>query len=135
MSGTNPSGGTFPELPEAPPSHVVGQGYSASHPIPTIQAYRTEKTQQEEQAQQYADLVERHHQETETRESQRDQSQAPPNGDVGETKQVAGEETNAAKTQMDKTEKSSANTGATEKDRLMDQMTANQRELAHGFVI
>ena len=115
----------LPELPEAPPSRLIGQGYSASHPVPTVQAYKSEQATHEEEARHYAELVERRRQEAEERDQQA-ATHAP--GNVSETKQVAGEETNVAKTQRDKTDKPSAGTGATEKSKMMDQMNANKRE-------
>ena len=118
----------FPELPEAPPSRVFGQGYSAHHPVPTVQSYKSEKAKHDEEAKQYADMVEKQRQESEEREKRAAEMREAENGDVTKTTQVADEETNVAKTQKDKTNKPNANTGASEKARLMDQMNANQRE-------
>jgi len=139
---TNVNGGTenatksngrteLPQLPEAPPSRLFGQGYSSHNPVPTVQHYRSEKAKQEEEAQEYAALVERRRQEAEERETNAASMNAPQGGSVSDTKQVAGEETNAAKTQKGKKNKASANAGATEKERMMDQMNANQREFTH----
>lgn len=131
MSNAKDSSNTdLPELPEAPPSRLFHQGYSAAHPVPTVQGYRDEKARHTEESKHYAELVQRRRQEADERDQRAEQVAAMPNGngDVTQTQQVSGEETNAAKTQMDKTDKPNAGTGATEKASMMDQMNANQRE-------
>ncbi len=124
-------GHDLPELPAAPPSRVLGQGYSASHPVPTVQKYKTAKQKHDEEAKQYAELVEQRRQEAEERDKQSGTLNGGTNGvedSVSETKQVHGEETNVAKTQKDKKDGPVANTGSSEKGRLMDQMNANQQK-------
>ncbi len=43
----------FPQLPPAPPSHVVGQGYSSHHPVPTTQEYQQRKKEYDVQASEF----------------------------------------------------------------------------------
>ncbi|WVQ82868.1 hypothetical protein IAT38_005004 [Cryptococcus sp. DSM 104549] len=135
----------FPELPPAPPSRVVGQGYSSHHPVPTVQSYREEQAQHEEDARVYASIVERRAREAEEREKlareQRSPAEkageglgkdAPQTGDAtaanaGKVGAGKDEETNAAKVQKEKkTDEPQPSSGANEKARLMEQMNANQ---------
>ena len=126
----------FPPLPPAPPSHVVGQGYSSSHPVPTVQDYRKTQAEHEQQANEYAEIVRKRQQEQEMANQRVEPGGAGlPDGEeksgdaagVPEAK-VVKEEGNAAKTQQDKKESGGAKGPATEKQRMMDQMNANQRE-------
>lgn len=135
----------FPDLPPAPPSHVVGQGYSAHNPVPTVQSYKATQQKHEEQAHAYAEMVERRAREAEERERRSRESRSGVGGDghaapqsgsldaqAGSAPVKAGpdEETNAAKVQEGKkTDEPNAASGANEKARMMEQMNANQREL------
>ena len=135
----------FPDLPPAPPSHVVGQGYSAHNPVPTVQSYKATQQKHEEQAHAYAEMVERRAREAEERERRSRESRSGVGGDAhaapqsGSLDAQAGsapvnagpdEETNAAKVQEGKkTDEPNAASGANEKARMMEQMNANQREL------
>lgn len=137
--------GDFPELPPAPPSHVVGQGYSAHHPVPTVQGYKATQQKHEEEAHAYAEMVEKRAREAEDRERQARERHSGVGGDGHPAPQSgspdaqgprtpvdagADEETNAAKVQESKkTDEPNAASGANEKARMMDQMNANQREL------
>jgi hypothetical protein len=126
-SGSEP----LPQLPEAPPSRVYGQGYSSNHPVPTVQGYKEVKAQHEEDAKQYAEIVARRAQEQEERDKQREaatqQSDEKDKSENKEEYQNVSDEKNAAKTQKDKKDKPVANQAASEKARMMDQMNANKQ--------
>ena len=47
----------LPPLPEAPPSRHIGEGYSYNHPVPTVQKYRDERKEWDQQADEYAKLM------------------------------------------------------------------------------
>lgn len=49
-----------PELPPAPPTRVVGEGYGYNHPVPTVQKYRQDQVQRDKDADDYADYLDRH---------------------------------------------------------------------------
>ncbi|KAK8844773.1 hypothetical protein IAR55_006623 [Kwoniella newhampshirensis] len=132
------NGGTteFPELPPAPPSRVFGQGYSASHPVPTVQSYKLSQAEHEQESKAYAEIVERRAREAEERERrEREDSRVDGNqitqvpqfrdGDK-QVKAGADEETNAVKNQKDKKNDPQPNSGANEKARMMEQMNANK---------
>jgi hypothetical protein len=141
-NGTGPSPGTepdpshssstdgtqFPPLPDAPPSHHVGAGWSAAHPIPTVAGYKAAKERHQKEADEYASIVAKRAQEAENRqrtaEAANDENEKE---DVG-GKPVAGDEKNVAKANQDKNTEPSAGAGANEKSRLMEQMNANKRE-------
>lgn len=118
----------LPELLPAPPSRVVGQGYSASHPVPTVQGYRSEKAHHDEEAKKYAQMVEQRQKEAEERERQAAAMSSQESNGLSDTKELSGEESNVARTAKHKTDKPNANAGASEKARLMDQINANQRQ-------
>lgn len=145
-SSTHNQGADFPDLPPAPPSHVIGQGYSAHNPVPTVQSYKITQQKHEEEAHAYAEMVERRAREAEERERRARESRSGIGGDGhaapqsgspdahgGRAPVKAGpdEETNAAKVQEGKkTDEPNAASGANEKARMMEQMNANQRELS-----
>lgn len=117
----------LPELPAAPPSKVFGQGYSANHPIPTVQSYKATHAEHEAQAAEYASIVEKRRQEAEERQRRvEEEARQRQNAPVDELEP----EKNVVKNQADKKSNPVPNTGANEKARLMDQMNANQSELA-----
>ncbi|OCF41030.1 C2 domain-containing protein [Kwoniella heveanensis CBS 569] len=131
----------FPELPPAPPSRVIGQGYSANHPVPTVQSYKADQKAHEDEARAYAEIVERRRQEAEERERAQierernpEKPAVPQSGDGipsgtatgGQVAAGADENTNAAKTQQVKKDEPNAGAGANEKARLMDQMNSNK---------
>jgi hypothetical protein len=129
----------FDPLPEAPPSKVYGQGYSAFNPVPTVQHYKEEHAKHEEESKHYAEVVAARQREADERERTRhDQKQAEDahvktvgEGGVSEGRggeKVEGVEGNVLKNTKDKTDKPVANSGTSEKARMMDQMNANQRE-------
>ncbi|WVR03079.1 hypothetical protein IAU60_000068 [Kwoniella sp. DSM 27419] len=145
MSGQAPElGGTaFPELPPAPPSKVLGQGYSANHPVPTVQSYKVEQKQHEDDARAYAEIVEKRRQEAEERERvQRERAREEEKPSVPQSSEGVGagtggtahagvenkirQETNAVKNQQNKKDEPNANNPATEKARMMDQMNSNK---------
>ncbi|OCF60178.1 C2 domain-containing protein [Kwoniella mangroviensis CBS 10435] len=127
----------FPELPPAPPSRVIGQGYSANNPVPTVQQYKEDQKQHEADAQAYADIVERRRIEAEQREKQAQQEKEKPNAregaEGGAVRAGKDEETNAVKAQKDKKDEPTPGTGANEKSRLMEQMNANQLKPTERF--
>ncbi|WWC97592.1 hypothetical protein V866_004476 [Kwoniella sp. B9012] len=128
----------FPELPPVPPSRVIGQGYSANNPVPTVQQYKAEQKQHEADAQAYADIVERRRIEAEQREKQAQQEKEKPTAQDGQegggaVRAGKDEETNAVKAQKDKKDEPTPGTGANEKSRLMEQMNANQLKPTERF--
>ncbi|WWD06363.1 hypothetical protein V865_004453 [Kwoniella europaea PYCC6329] len=127
----------FPELPPVPPSRVIGQGYSANNPVPTVQQYKVEQKQHEADAQAYADIVERRRIEAEQREKQAQQEKEKPTAQEGQeggaVRAGKDEETNAVKAQKDKKDEPTPGTGANEKSRLMEQMNANQLKPTERF--
>lgn len=131
-SHSSSTGGTqFPPLPDAPPSHHVGAGWSAAHPIPTVQGYKAAKERHQKEADEYASIVAKRAQEAEDRqraaEAAKDEKEVP----EGDTGKVVGDEKNVAKANQDKNTDPSAGRGANEKSRLMEQMNANKRERAN----
>ncbi|RXK42692.1 C2 domain-containing protein [Tremella mesenterica] len=129
MSDQQQDGTQFPPLPPAPPSHVVGQGYSANHPVPTVQDYKVTREDNERQANNYAEIVRKRQEESEMRnqkvvvQANDDTSDDTDNKD--EVKKVK-QESNAAKTSQDKKDQGGAQGPANEKTRMMEQMNANQ---------
>ncbi|OXC65474.1 hypothetical protein AYX13_05483 [Cryptococcus neoformans] len=148
-SSTDNQGADFPDLPPAPPSHVIGQGYSAHNPVPTVQSYKITQQKHEEEAHAYAEMVERRAREAEERERRARESRSGIGGDGhaapqsgspdahgGRAPVKAGpdEETNAAKVQEGKkTDEPNAASGANEKARMMEQMNANQLKPTERF--
>nr|WVH01955.1 C2 domain-containing protein [Naematelia aurantialba] len=131
----NETGSTdFPELPPAPPSKVLGQGYSSTHPVPTVQGYKEEQAKHETESQQYAEMVERRRAEQEAREqaasgaaeagNDDDQSQTQSSKPPPEHK----EETNVVKNAKHKKDEAVGQKPATEKQQMMDQMNSNKQK-------
>lgn len=126
MSGSN----DLPELPPAPPSQVVGQGYSANHKIPTVQGYRQDKLRQDEEAKAYAEMIEKRQREAEERlekaaaQQNANANVAPQSGDA----ELAGdkEETNVLKNRKGKKDQQSTGGATDEKSRMMEQMNSNK---------
>ena len=146
---SDPHNTSFPDLPPAPPSRLVGQGYSSNHPVPTVQGYRDAQAKHEAEAQQYADMVEARRKEAEERERLAAEAEGedttkvptnatsplssinnhgPPADEKPDIKDEVKEEKNAVKANSDK-KKDAIKTGpSSEKDRMMQQMNANQSE-------
>jgi hypothetical protein len=126
----------FPDLPPAPASKEVGHGYSAHHPVPTVQSYKITKADNEAQAKEYAEIVAARQAEREERERRSAQllkeQQDGNHQDVNETKQVDDEETNATKNTKEMKQKVDPHKPATEKERMMEQMNANKSESRSG---
>jgi hypothetical protein len=126
MSGSS----DLPELPPAPPSQVVGQGYSANHKIPTVQGYRQDKLRQDEEAKAYAEMIEKRQREADERLEKAAAQQnasanvAPQSGDA----ELAGdkEETNVLKNRKGKKDQQSTGGATDEKSRMMEQMNSNK---------
>jgi hypothetical protein len=123
----------LPELPAAPPSQVVGQGYSAHHKIPTVQGYKQDKARQDEEANEYAKMIEKRQKEASERlerlaaeQNASDASKAPQSGDAG----LEGDkpETNVLKNRKGKKDEQSTGGATDEKSRMMEQMNANKGE-------
>ncbi|KAJ9109924.1 hypothetical protein QFC19_001905 [Naganishia cerealis] len=55
-----------PELPAAPPTRVVGEGYGYNHPAPTVQKYRQDQVQRDRDADEYAEWIQRHDHQAQT---------------------------------------------------------------------
>ncbi|WVW81245.1 hypothetical protein I302_103236 [Kwoniella bestiolae CBS 10118] len=135
MSGENKNT-EFPDLPPVPPSRVIGQGYSAEHPVPTVQSYKIEQKQHEQDAKAYAEIVERRRLESEQRDRQAQLEREKPTHESTQGGQVSAgkdEETNAVKAQKDKKDEPQPGTGANEKSRLMEQMNSNQLKPTERF--
>lgn len=138
----------LPELPPAPPSHQFGGGYSSNRPVPTVQNYREEQKKFQEEADEYAAIVEKRHKEAEARRERALQGQADgeakeeETGGNGETEheyalETAGEKVdegdkgtnkNVVKSAKDKKDKVLPSGPANEKQRMMDQMNASKSE-------
>jgi hypothetical protein len=126
MSGND----DLPELPPAPPSQVVGQGYSAHHKIPTVQGYKQDKARQDEEAKSYAAMIEKRQREAEERlekiaaEQNAKESVAPQSGDGG----LEGDkqETNVLKNRKGKKDEQASGGATDEKSRMMEQMNSNK---------
>ena len=124
----------FAPLPPAPPSHVVGQGYSSSRPVPTVQSYKDTQARNEADAQQYAQIVEARRAETEERErmSQQAQDEEKAKSDDKATAEAPpndGEEKNVLKSNKDKKDNVSGGQPPNEKEKMMQQMNANKSQL------
>jgi len=146
--GPNGSGAAFPDLPPAPASREFGHGYSANHPVPTVQSYKSVKEDNQKQADKYAEIVAQRQAEADERTRRSEEARkgnnigAPQsghkddsNGHASETKQFDDEETNVVKTNKDKKHKPSGSKPATEKDRLMEQMNSNQSASSFGAIL
>ena len=133
MSGDNSSNG-LPELPPAPPSHVVGQGYSANHKIPTVQGYKEDQAKREKEAQEYAKMIEERQKSAAERmervaaaQNEKEQSGgAPQSGDA----ELASDQhsNNVLKNRAGKKDEMSTGGAHDEKSRMMEQMNANKGE-------
>jgi hypothetical protein len=134
----------LPELPPAPPSRFVGQGYSANHPVPTVQSYAQERKEHEKEAKEYHRLLEL--QERERDEEERRAQPAPdaqtdgedqndgPDGGVQETAVVGS--TGGGKQRLHHRKNApQASKGATEKSEMMDRMNANKGQPQFGNYI
>lgn len=125
----------MPELPPAPPSHVVGQGYSANHKIPTVQGYKQDQAQREKEAQEYAKMIESRQKEASERmekvaaaqnDKANESSKAPQSGDADlASDQQSG---NVLKNRAGKKNEMSSGGATDEKSRMMEQMNANKGE-------
>jgi hypothetical protein len=128
MSGSS----DLPELPPAPPSQVVGKGYSANHKVPTVQGYRQDKARQDQEADEYAKAIEKRQREAEERLERAaaaqngNESVAPQSGDA----ELAGgkEETNVLKNRKGKKDDMASGGPHDEKSRMMEQMNSNKGE-------
>ena len=126
MSGND----DLPELPPAPPSQKVGQGYSAHHRIPTVQGYKEDKARQDEEAKAYSAMIEKRQREAEERmekiaaEQNAKENVAPQSGD-GE---VEGDkqETNVLKNRKGRKDEQASGGATDEKSRMMEQMNSNK---------
>lgn len=125
----------LPELPEAPPSHVIGQGYSANHKIPTVQSYREEKARNEKEAEEYASIVERRQREAVEKmervaQAQNEQAENEAKGtpQSGDPAQASEQHSNVLKNRAGKKDDLSSGGAHDEKSRLMQQMNANKGE-------
>lgn len=137
----------LPDLPEAPPSRMVGGGYNAtSHTIPTVSAYKQQQEEWSQQADEYARIVAQRAQETEERRARAEEyakesggaAQSGDNGKHGgefDKKETMGEKLeesnsrtagNVVQSAKDKKDKVDPNKPATEKQRMMDQMNAHK---------
>jgi len=123
----------LPELPPAPPSQVVGQGYSAHHKIPTVQGYKQDKARQEEEANEYSKMIEKRQKEASERleklaaeQNANGASKAPKSGD-GEL-EGDKQETNVLKNRKGKKDEQSTGGATDEKSRMMEQMNSNKGE-------
>ncbi|KAL7420399.1 hypothetical protein Q5752_005369 [Cryptotrichosporon argae] len=126
MSSPPTASTEFPELPPAPPSKQYGAGYSAMHPVPTVQHYQADQKAHAAEADEYARIVAARRGEQEARERETDRDGNLGQADDGKPA-VEGDEANAAKTQKKQTGESQGGKGpANEKQRLMDQMNANK---------
>lgn len=133
MSSGSPNGNGLPELPPAPPSHVVGQGYSANHRIPTVQGYKQDQAQREKEAQEYAKMIEDRQREASERmekvaAAQNDKANeangAPQSGDGDlASDQNSG---NVLKNRAGKKNEQSTGGATDEKSRMMEQMNSNK---------
>jgi len=126
----------LPPLPAAPPSKVLGQGYSAANPIPTIEKYQEERKRHAAEAEEYAALMQRREDQARSQreaeiKKQEDMTMDSGNDDSGvkrehlETAQD-GRETSGAKNQQGMSHGKGSGKGANEKSEMMDRMNANQ---------
>ncbi|ORX35103.1 hypothetical protein BD324DRAFT_582681 [Kockovaella imperatae] len=145
MSDPDSQTTNFPDLPPAPPSRVVGQGYSTSHPVPTIQSYRDTQAKHDEEARQYAEIVDARRKEAEERQraneeehnetgDDEDHTDRPTVPDVNEDiKEEAKGDSDGQKHTLHRKRDAVKHEPPTEKQRMMEQMTANQRSPTDRF--
>jgi hypothetical protein len=124
------SSNELPELPPAPPSHVVGQGYSANHKIPTVQGYKEDQLKREKEAEEYAKMIEdRQRSAAERMEkvaaAQNDKADTPQSGDAD---QASDQSKNVLKNRAGKKDEMSTGGAHDEKSRMMEQMNSNKGE-------
>ena len=126
------SSSDLPELPPAPPSQVVGQGYSAHHKIPTVQGYKQDKARQDEEAKSYAAMIDKRQREAEERmekiaaEQNEKEKVAPQSGELdGDT-----QETNVLKNRKGRKDEQATGGATDEKSRMMEQMNSNKGKSA-----
>lgn len=128
---------TLPDLPPAPPSRVIGQGYSANHPVPTVQSYAQERKAHEKEAKEYHRILEQQEKERREEDAARQAESEPApdaqtdgeseveDGGVQETAEVS--HSTGKKRLHHKKNAPQASKGANEKTEMMDRMNANQR--------
>jgi len=127
-----------------------------NHPVPTVQSYKTTQDEYKSQADEYAAIVEKRRVEMEERDAQRQRQREQEQEDDSEkeinqntteaahsaagagvgglssnasgnkVEELQNPEGNAAKNAKDRKEGATANSGTTEKARMMDQMNSNQ---------
>lgn len=127
----------FPELPPAPAPHVFGTGYSGKHKVPKAQDWQEINQRHQEQADEYARIMELREQAA--LDEQRIAEEGPTSEEEGEpayykvdadgdiinpddSPTTAGQKVTKDGTQSRR--KADNKNGATEKQRLMNQMTA-----------
>ncbi|KAI5450049.1 hypothetical protein NCC49_003811 [Naganishia albida] len=141
------SSSDLPELPPAPPSRHVGEGYSYNHPVPTVQKFRDDQKLHEREASEYAQQLER----LERRKQQEDETtltasdngngnlraslDAPSNGHatgaVSHSQQHGSRTGGDGQTANDRGGKKSdalKSPGQQEKAEMMDRMNANKEK-------
>ena len=123
----------LPELPPAPPSHVVGQGYSANHKIPTVQGYKQDQAQREKEAQEYAKMIEDRQREAAERmekvaAAQNDKANESNGGPQSGDADLASDQksNNVLKNRAGKKDEMSTGGAHDEKSRMMEQMNSNK---------
>ncbi len=135
----------LPPLPAAPASKIIGQGYSAHNPIPTIQGYQQEKKRNAQEAEEYAALMEKREKALAEKEAREKEIKAQEDltFDSGEKDDDRkshvetiedGRETSGAKNQS-ANKGQGAGKGANEKSELMDRMNANQCRSYDGWIV
>lgn len=131
-SSSSPELTKFPDLPAAPPSKVVGSGYSSYHPVPTVSGYKEEQKEHEKAADEYARIVEIRAKE-QAEHTARASATAPEGvagkqggTDASGTLHDDGNKATAQKKTRD--EDPTSGKPVTEKQRMMDQMNAHKGE-------
>lgn len=120
----------LPELPPAPPSHVVGQGYSANRKIPTVQGYREDQAKRDKEAEEYAKMIEERQRAAAERmekvaAAQNDKTaDGPQSGDA----ELASDQqsNNVLKNRKGKKDEMATGGAHDEKSRMMEQMNSNK---------
>lgn len=127
----------FPELPPAPAPHVFGTGYSAKNKVPKAQDWQQINQQHQQQADEYARIMEARQQAEldekriaedgpgSEEEGDPDYFQVDGDGDPinpSDSPTTAGNK--ASNDGVQSRKKADSKNGATEKQRLMDQMTS-----------
>ena len=124
----------LPELPPAPPSHVVGQGYSANRKIPTVQGYREDQAKRDQEAQEYAKMIEERQRAAAERmekvaAAQNDKTADGSNGtpQSGDAELASDQQSgNVLKNRKGKKDEMASGGAHDEKTRMMEQMNANK---------